>query len=67
LVKIGGDEMRQLKFRIWDKKYNAFRYWGFIDPNKSIFAGIPSGAGIDIEYCRSNSEVRRWKIQRIVR
>jgi uncharacterized phage protein (TIGR01671 family) len=47
---------REIKFRVWNPKYKDFRYWGFIEPNKSIFAGIPSGSGFDIETCRKYSQ-----------
>ncbi len=42
------------KFRIWNPRYKEFRYWGFSE--KGFFQGIPTGAGLTIEYCEKNSQ-----------
>lgn len=46
----------ELKFRVFDPVYKSFRYWGFTEPGKSIFAGLPSNSKLDIEYCRKHSQ-----------
>jgi uncharacterized phage protein (TIGR01671 family) len=45
--------MREIKFRVWNKNYNEFTYWGFID---GYFVGIPTGGGLNIQECKSMSE-----------
>lgn len=45
--------MRELKFRIFDKRFNEYRYWGFV---KGSFIGPPTGGGFDINECNELSE-----------
>lgn len=45
---------REIKFRIWDYRYNEFRYWGFGE--NDMFKGIPTGGDMSIEYCKENSQ-----------
>ena len=48
--------MKEIKFRIWDEVYKEFRYWGFVDPDRDVFVGLPQNSRIDINYCRKHSE-----------
>lgn len=50
--------MREIKFRVWHPKSKYFSYWGFIENDKEIFAGIPSSnePEFTMDYVRKNSQ-----------
>lgn len=43
-----------IRFRIFNPKYNEFKYWGF---EGNGFTGIPTGSGLTIEFCKNHSEL----------
>jgi hypothetical protein len=45
--------VRDIKYRVWNERYNEFTYWGFIDRG---FKGPPTGSGITIEDCLKLSQ-----------
>ena len=50
--------MREIKYRIWHPTNKYFSYWGFIEGDKNVFAGIPTcnEDGFTMEWVRKNSE-----------
>jgi len=46
--------MKEIKYRIFDKRFNEYRYWGFVG---NSFIGPPTGGGFSIEECRELSEM----------
>ena len=48
--------MNRIKYRIWNKRYSRFEYWGHV--SKGTFVGVPSGVdrmGID-ETCEKSEQ-----------
>lgn len=45
--------MEVIKFRVFIKQWNIFKYWGFLN---NCFVGPPTGSGLTLEYCSNNSE-----------
>jgi len=51
--------MREIKFRLWDKKHKRFFHWGFVDKEREdlVFIGLPdSGFGTITEKMKMSEQ-----------